>query len=890
MPDTATPIQPPTLKFSDLAGLASGPPPATAKTLTLSDLSGLAKTPGPAQSDDDIIRQYGYDPKVVKTSHFYVPGHLLSAASDNAPHDEGILGNAAKGLDEVGNGVYDIPAGLFQLAMHGANKLGIASDADTQYNDLLEKVHHQAYISRVGADHSILPELAGSMLVPVPGGAATKLLERAGILAKAAEGTAPTIARTVASGAETGALASAAQPVISGDADSFAGNKAAQIATGAAMGAATGGLIHGTGSAVAKGLNYRTTKLPEEIANDLQAKADASAADAKSAADTATMRIAQEKAATQAAQDEAAGRTLQATAATKTATDAARQPVADAVAEGQQATAALAAQKAAQTKASQVSQDAANTTAANTTADLGNNASLATSRLRDAMSAMPYHGSDGIIEAANSDDPAVSGSAGKVLRLIQDAGDNPDKIQKASVAARIWKAKQTANSLYGAVADMARKVAPRDIPLTETEGVLSSALDKARASKLPDTGLLKTLSTIQDNIGAGDSDEVADNSYANMRQFDDDLGALIRSGQKGTNALVSDTHIPVLMSVRNALRADMDRFTQSVPELRDAANAADQYYKTNVIPFKQPDIAATGSAVDPDQIYDSMVKAGAGDKAQRYYDALDQKGRAAVRYQMSLDALNHATDPDRGTIDPEKFTDALRKVEAAHGVFFSGSDKAEQDGLKTIAQQAIRDQDTAKIAGANTSAERQRLVDAAQQRVADARAAVQQARAARSSNTAQLQRELADETARYQATAADVARTSSGRQMIHQAAADNVQLGADADKAAAIAQKKTADASKGKSALALLGMGTAGAGGAELVASLLHVPGAGLLGGGIAATSALKFLTQTPAGRRYLQSASTMKAGTPAMRNLIDTITKQAAAATARATTQDNPQ
>lgn len=844
---------------------------------SLDSWEGPAKSSGFLQgaSDDDIIRHYGYDPAIVKKAKLYSPGSVAGYVSPS--NDTSVSGKLANStLGDMGQGVFRTGAGIAQLATHALHGVGVASDADTQYADLITRLQNDNYEQNVRhGNPGHAGQLAGQLLIPIPGGPAAETT--VGGVTKA------TLPRALARGAVSGGVAAAMQPIDmqSPDGD-YAAQKAGQIATGSALGTALGGVLHGAGNLINKGINYLSTKLPEETAAQLQAMADASALNAKDAADTAAMRIAQEKATTQAAADAAAGKVLQAKAAVNSAKANMRSGVTGAVANSQQAAADLATHQANLDAATVAAKKAADAAADSATGAVSDKASLATSALRDAMGDTPFHGTEDLINAAASGD----GSAGQVLRQIQESGDNPDRIQRASIQLQNWNTRQVADQLYSHVADMAKTVAPGDVPLNQTEGALSSAINRAQASKLPDNDLVKTLKTIQNKLGAGDEDELVDNSYGNLRQFDDELGALIRGGQKGTNKLISDTQVPVLASLRTALRADMDRYTQSVPELKEAADKADQYYKTVRVPFKQPDIANAGAATDADQIYNGLIKTGGGDQAQRYYNALDPRGRATVRYQMATDAVNAATDTARGSVDPEKLYGALDNVSAAHGVFFQGQDAAEFNGLKNLAKQAILAQDAAKSAGPSAATDGADLIAEAQQRIKAAREAVQRARATRSANVAYLERNLAQETAMAQATAEDVARTSAGREMVHNAAAENAKIQATADQSAADKAKAIATEARGKpfGIVPALG-GVAGAGGAEVLASLAHVPGASLIGPALGAATIIKFLTQTPAGRRYLLASSNLQAGTPAMRNLLNTITTQAAATAARAAT-----
>jgi hypothetical protein len=211
---------------------------------------------------------------------------------------------------------------------------------------------------------------------------------------------------------------------------------------------------------------------------------------------------------------------------------------------------------------------------------------------------------------------------------------------------------------------------------------------------------LALLKTVRDNIGAGASDQLVDNSYGQIRQFRSDLGDRIKALRTGAGKqLLGPQSAATLQQIRDAVDADLRDFTaqSGADDVQKAADTADKYYAEHRIPFKARDIAqagapnlsGAGTSAEPDQIFDAFIKAGRGDKAQRFFDALDPRGRAAVQYQIAADAMNQATDPARGTFDAQKFFDALDKTKEAYGVFFKGPDKAAMDGLKNLARASL---------------------------------------------------------------------------------------------------------------------------------------------------------------------------------------------------------
>lgn len=133
-----------------------------------------------------------------------------------------------------------------------------------------------------------------------------------------------------------------------------------------------------------------------------------------------------------------------------------------------------------------------------------------------------------------------------------------------------------------------------------------------------------------------------------------------------------------------------DNPQDQLDRLRAAARAADEYYKSSRVPFKDRGIANATTTDETDRIYDKFIQAGKGDRAQKFYDQLDDKGRAAVRYGMVAKAVDGAIDPSSGVFSPKKFVTALDKTGDARDVFFKGRDKWEMDGFQNLMAHVTR--------------------------------------------------------------------------------------------------------------------------------------------------------------------------------------------------------
>lgn len=234
----------------------------------------LQSGPGPSQpappnvtrgiADEDRIKSFGYDPKVITKSPFYQQMKKLTGSG----FDWMLSGpQAAKehGLpDDVVQGLGNVVMGIAQGGQHIQGALGLNKE-DTPYTDLLAKIYNENYRQNIlgGRQPTFWENRAqdfGAMLPTmglgpeVEGGA--KLL--------------PSIVR----GSATGAAIGASQPVYTdpNDPNSYAQQKATQTALGAAAGAGTTLVARGVTSALGRVISMFKTPLPKEAAEELAAR------------------------------------------------------------------------------------------------------------------------------------------------------------------------------------------------------------------------------------------------------------------------------------------------------------------------------------------------------------------------------------------------------------------------------------------------------------------------------------------------------------------------------------------------------------------------------------------------------------------------------------------
>lgn len=298
--------------------------------------------------------------------------------------------------------------------------------------------------------------------------------------------------------------------------------------------------------------------------------------------------------------------------------------------------------------------------------------------------AIEYGGKGGLakLRAAAAGGGKRAKEARAILDDIANSGEDWNRIIQTSGNVAAFGKKVKADQLYAAVEKEAAKHGP--VPKTSTIRALDSAISQAETGILPDPALNRTLQTIRENIGV-------DMDYSAMRQARADIGDLISDYYSGSNAIVGKKGVGLLAQIKTAIEKDMDDFAQATGgDLKTLWKKADSYYRSEVIPYQDRQLANALKNADPDEVYGMFIKRFKGDRAARFYNSLDDKGRAAVRYGMVLKAWEKAYNAERDIFSPAKFATAIKEMEAPSGVFFDKRAKQELDGFVNLMRHVER--------------------------------------------------------------------------------------------------------------------------------------------------------------------------------------------------------
>jgi hypothetical protein len=266
--------------------------------------------------------------------------------------------------------------------------------------------------------------------------------------------------------------------------------------------------------------------------------------------------------------------------------------------------------------------------------------------------------------------------------------------------------------LYNNVSSLANGLG--EVPLNQTTTTLNGILDTLDKQKIENRPLVNLLEGVENKItpqkvppqgpvpgnirdymqwkAAQQQTLPAGNNYGEIRNLSDDLGDMIRSERSVNNGATPTSR--QLQILKNGVDSDLKNFTQGPdvpPALDQASRAADNYYRTYRVPFSDRLVAKAKGTDEADTILGMFVKGGdRGALAQKFYDAMGNKGRAAVQSQMVDKIINDSTDNVTQQVVPGRFLDNLARYKNAYGTFFKGADQQELAGLENLMRNAAQ--------------------------------------------------------------------------------------------------------------------------------------------------------------------------------------------------------
>jgi hypothetical protein len=175
-------------------------------------------------------------------------------------------------------------------------------------------------------------------------------------------------------------------------------------------------------------------------------------------------------------------------------------------------------------------------------------------------------------------------------------------------------------------------------------------------------------------------------NFGQTRDLRTFLQKKVREGLQGTNAIIGDQENRLFQKLSSATDEDLNAYAQAQGgKLKNKMDAFNNYYRVNLGPYKNRELAAALNKTNPDDIYKNFIQTRTfeGDPKQ-LYNLLDNKGRKAVQFGMVDDAYKRAFDENSGTFSAPKFLNILKTRQGAKNVFFQGEDAKKLEGYTKL--------------------------------------------------------------------------------------------------------------------------------------------------------------------------------------------------------------
>ena len=302
-------------------------------------------------------------------------------------------------------------------------------------------------------------------------------------------------------------------------------------------------------------------------------------------------------------------------------------------------------------------------------------------KLKDTMTSTDFKAVAKIEKAANAGDR----NAKRVLGVINNAGDDSNKVIQASLEVTKWRKKQIAKNLYGNVAKEVEKTGNDIVDVSNTKSALIKVLDEQNASISPNKVVVREVSEMIENL----DDATRPLTFKNIRELRSKLGNL--ADEYGNPTGKADNFASTVFSnARQAVTKDLDNFAASSGgAVKAAYNKADKFY-AKAIANTDKSIERAIKSPKPDEIYGKFAQPRKGDNAQILVDSLDAKGKDALRLRMAEDAMDKAWHETTESFSPAKFAGEFERLSEPYGRAFTGEAKKEMDGFVKLMRHVER--------------------------------------------------------------------------------------------------------------------------------------------------------------------------------------------------------
>lgn len=191
--------------------------------------------------------------------------------------------------------------------------------------------------------------------------------------------------------------------------------------------------------------------------------------------------------------------------------------------------------------------------------------------------------------------------------------------------------------------------------------------------------------------------------YGSLQDMPFDVARTVRSRlgkevarvkKQAVSGTVSDEQAAAVQRIFSSLVSDIDDYAvKSGGRLSQTYRAADEFYKANVVPFKDRTMRKIADdTFDTDQIVKMFIKGDRPKLAARLMQGLDNRGKQALRAAILQDTLEGATIQQGGTtiFSPARFAQRIEKLGTTAQTVFPPNELRQLQGFAKLARVAQR--------------------------------------------------------------------------------------------------------------------------------------------------------------------------------------------------------
>lgn len=300
----------------------------------------------------------------------------------------------------------------------------------------------------------------------------------------------------------------------------------------------------------------------------------------------------------------------------------------------------------------------------------------------DSASQIPLVGTGGGKGIQNR---AQQAAAERVTRNLGGDSDNVFGEMQDGMQRRLEALKSAANSRYAAVG--AQLDPAGAIPLDGFRDLAAEliAKEEARGSRA-NRDLINTIASFRD---------APEDNFTGMIRLRSDLGEEIGAFYRGKNEALPKRGVETLQQLKDRLTGDMTDFAESTsPEALRGWQGANRFYARRIAPFRETALRRLVNSERPEDLLSFVIansgrRGGTESQAQLMYNALDDRGRQAVRAAILNRALEDATS-DARAFSPQKFANRIDDIRNVIPVFFRGAAGREIRGFQRLMEHTAR--------------------------------------------------------------------------------------------------------------------------------------------------------------------------------------------------------